>query len=69
MKNGIPVSPDRQAAGRGEKEGSKMLHTSKYNDGYRYYVYDGPGMISYFRTLAEATAYAEESGGRIGEVE
>ncbi len=46
-----------------------MLHTSKYNDGYRYYVYDGPGMISYFRTLAEATAYAEESGGRIGEVE
>lgn len=43
-------------------------HTSMYNAGYRFYVYDGPGMINYFYTLEAAQEYADKSGGRIGEV-
>lgn len=46
-----------------------MYHTSMYNAGYRYYVYVGPGNISYFKTLVEASDYQQNMGGTIGEVE
>lgn len=45
------------------------MKTAMYNAGYRYYVYVGPGSISYFETLPEAQEYAESTGGTIGEVD
>ena len=45
-----------------------MKHTTRYNDGYRYYVYVGPGNISYFQELAKAQEYAKKTDGAIGEV-
>lgn len=44
------------------------MATSMYKAGYRYYVYVGPGAISYFRTLSEAKEYQQQMGGEIGEV-
>lgn len=43
--------------------------TTMKRNGYRFYVYNGPGMIEYFRTREEAESRAEETGGRIGEVD
>jgi hypothetical protein len=45
-----------------------MKHTSMYNNGYRYYVYLGPGNINYFTTYREALIFAEDNGGDIKEV-
>lgn len=46
-----------------------MANTAKYNEGYRYYVYVGPGHIEYFYTLREAMYFQEDNGGNIGEVD
>lgn len=35
-----------------------MNHTSKYNEGYRYYVYVVPGVVEYFKDLDDAKEYA-----------
>jgi hypothetical protein len=45
-----------------------MNHTSKYNEGYRYYVYCGPGHIEYFKELIIALDYVKNNGGKLGQV-
>lgn len=45
-----------------------MKHTSKYLEGYRYYVYVCPGHIEYFKTLEGAQDYINESSGTLGDV-
>lgn len=45
-----------------------MTHTSKYNEGYRYYVYLGPGNIKYFKGLIEALEFVKLNGGKLGQV-
>jgi hypothetical protein len=47
----------------------KDNHTSLYRQGFRFYVYRGPGMIEYFRTIEEAQAWADETGGNVGTVD
>lgn len=44
-------------------------HTAMYYAGYQYYVYAGPGMITYWRTLADAHDWAQAHGGTIGIVD
>lgn len=45
-----------------------MTHTSKYNEGYRYYVYLGPGNIEYFKEVTDALNFVKENGGKLGQV-
>ena len=45
-----------------------MKHTSKYLDGYRFYVYVSPGHIEYFETIQGAQDYKDEFGVTIGNV-
>ena len=45
-----------------------MSESSKRRQGFRYYVYLGPGAIEYFTTLVDAQDYQSEFGGTIGEV-
>ena len=45
-----------------------MKHTKKHNQGYRYYVYIGPGQIEYFTDQEAASAYAYENHVEVQEV-
>ncbi len=46
-----------------------MQESYMRQQGYRFYVYVGPGAIEYFKTLKEAVEYQNIMGGTIGEVE
>lgn len=45
-----------------------MKHTWKYEQGYRYYVYLGPGHIEYFEDLESAQECAEKNGAEVEEM-
>lgn len=46
-----------------------MFETCMKRQGYKYYVYSGPGNISYFETLEEAEDYAEEVEATVKKVD
>ncbi len=50
-----------------KKEG-KMKHTSKYEEGYRYFVYVAPGQITYFYERSRAEEFAREVRADVQEV-
>ncbi len=45
-----------------------MKHSIKYQEGYRYFVYEPPGNIAYFYELWLAEEYADEVGAKVQEV-
>jgi len=52
------------------KEGLKMAkETYMKRQGYKYYVYLGPGRIEYFFELTPAQEYAEKNGVEVQEVD
>jgi len=40
-------------------------HTYLYNQGYRFYVYLGPGKIQYFFGYEKAKNYAEQNNAEV----
>lgn len=49
-------------------QGRIMRESYMKQQGYRFYVYVGPGVIEYFKTLKRAVEYQNTTGGTIGEV-
>ncbi len=45
-----------------------MKHTSKYEEGYRYFVYVAPGSITYFFELSRAEEFAREVDAEVQDV-
>jgi hypothetical protein len=45
-----------------------MEETFLKNQGYRYYVYLGPGQIEYFRCYEDARLYADNNGAEVKEM-
>lgn len=45
-----------------------MRSTQLKEDGYRYFVYLGPGDVKYFYSLESARAFADETGCYVQEM-